>query len=65
MNADAVITDRFNYTRYSGGKAEMLYDLENDPDENKNVSSEPDNAETLAKMRQLLNQRMDEAKSTR
>ncbi len=58
---DAVITDRFTYTSYGGGRSEMLYDLELDPDENVNVAGKPEHAETLKEVRLLLRQRMDEA----
>lgn len=58
---DAVITERFNYTSYNNGRAEMLYDLANDPQENTNIANNPEYAEALAKMRELLQQRMAEA----
>ena len=58
---DAVITDHFTYTRYQGGKAEMLYDLEKDPDENENVAGKPEYQERVKSMAALLKQRMDEA----
>jgi iduronate 2-sulfatase len=61
VNADAVVTDRFNYTSYNGGKSEMLYDLKKDPSENTNVAGKPEYAENLAKMRELLQQRISEA----
>jgi len=58
---DAVITARFTYTSYRGGKSEMLYDLERDPDENQNVAGEPEYAETVSKMKKMLAQRQTEA----
>jgi len=61
MAADAVITERFNYTRYHRGKSHMLYDLENDPAENDNLADKPEHAETIERMKNLLKQRMDEA----
>ena len=60
-SGDAVITDRFTYTSYNGGKAEMLYDLEKDPGENTNVAGEAAYAETVIKMRKLLQGRKNEA----
>ena len=60
VTADAVITDRFSYTRYKGGTSQMLYDLLKDPDENRNVAGDPAYAGTLAKMKQLLNARQAE-----
>jgi arylsulfatase A-like enzyme len=59
--ADAVVSERFNYTSYSGGKSEMLYDLEKDPDENVNVAGKPEYREDLDKMRALLKQRQADA----
>jgi arylsulfatase A-like enzyme len=61
MIADAVVTDRFNYTSYNNGKSEMLYDLEKDPDENENVAGKPKYAETVARMKKLLDERKAEA----
>ncbi len=58
---DAVITERFNFTSYNNGEAEMLYDLKEDPQENRNVAGDPEYADALAKVRELLQQRMAEA----
>lgn len=58
---DAVITKRFSYTSYNNGKAEMLYDLEKDPEENVNVAGNPKYKETVKKMASILKQRMAEA----
>lgn len=58
---DAVISERFNYTSYHNGRAEMLYDLEKDPQENTNIADDPEYADTVAEMRELLRQRMAEA----
>ncbi len=65
MNGDAVISGRFNYTSYNRGKAEMLYDLDKDPDENRNVANDPEYQEAVAKMRKLLAQRQDEASAAK
>lgn len=61
INGDAVITPRYNFTSYNGGKTRMLYDLEKDPHENVNVANHPDYSETLKTMSALLKQRQDEA----
>lgn len=61
LNADAVITDRFSYTSYEGGKSEMLYDLSKDPQENRNVAGDPEHAETIATMKKLLKKRQAQA----
>jgi arylsulfatase A-like enzyme len=58
---DAVITDRFNYTRYKNGTSEMLYDHEKDPDENTNVAGDPVYAQTVKEMRNMLEARKAEA----
>jgi len=58
---DAVVTERFNYTSYNGGKADMLYDLEKDPKENVNIAGNPEYSKTVAKMKALLNTRLAEA----
>ena len=62
LSADAVITDHFSYTRYEGGKSEMLYDLSKDPQENRNLAGDPKYAETIATMKKLLKKRQDQAK---
>ncbi len=61
LNADAVITDRFSYTRYAGGKSEMLYDLSKDPQENHNVAGDPKYVGAIATMKKLLKKRQAEA----
>jgi arylsulfatase A-like enzyme len=62
LNADAVITGQFSYTRFDNGKSEMLCDLSKDPQENKNVAGDPNHAGTVASMRKLLKKRMDQAR---
>jgi arylsulfatase A-like enzyme len=62
LNADAVITDQFSYTSYDNGKAQMLYDLTKDPQENKNIADDPKHAETVARMKKLLKIRIEQAK---
>ena len=61
VSADSIITERFHYTSYQNGKADMLYDLKKDPQENENVADKPEHAVTLAKMKTLLQNRMEEA----
>jgi arylsulfatase A-like enzyme len=60
---DAVVTDRYNYTGYIKSGTDMLYDLKNDPDENRNVSGNPENAKIVADMKARLAERMQEAKN--
>ena len=62
LNADAVITDQFSYTSFDNGKAEMLYDLSKDPQENRNIADDPKHAETVATMKKILKRRMEQAK---
>lgn len=61
-NADAVVTDRFNYTLYENGE-EMLYDLEADPGETANLVSNPEYETHLAEMRELLSEQVAFAES--
>lgn len=58
---DAVFTDRYAYTRYRGGRGEMLYDRQKDPAENVNVVNDPAYAEAATSMRTYLQARMQEA----
>ncbi len=57
----AVISERYNYTWYPKSGAEMLYDLEKDPDENRNVAGDKEYADALKHMRTLLVKRRAEA----
>ncbi len=55
VRGDAIITDRYSYTHYSGEKEEiMLYDLKNDPDENENIAMDPINKSIVEEMQHLL-----------
>jgi iduronate 2-sulfatase len=61
INGDAIITPLFNFTIYHGGRSRMLYDLEKDPDENINVVDQPEYAETVEMLSELLKRRQEEA----
>jgi iduronate 2-sulfatase len=50
---ESVTTDRYSYTEWSDG-ARMLYDHKKDPDENINVSENPEYAPIVEKMQKLL-----------
>lgn len=51
--AVSVITERFNYAKYNNGE-EMLYDLQNDPDENRNIAGEPKLSVQVEQFSQIL-----------
>jgi arylsulfatase A-like enzyme len=54
---DSVRTDRYLYTEWKkdGERvAAMLYDHKTDPDENVNISEEPESAEIIKRMQGLL-----------
>ena len=51
----SVRTDRWRYTEWDGGKRGVeLYDHDNDPHEWKNLANDPEYAETVRELRQLL-----------
>jgi arylsulfatase A-like enzyme len=50
----SVITPEARYTRYFGTETEELYLLVSDPDEEHNVAAEPECAQVLERMRQLM-----------
>ena len=56
-------TDRFKYLRYVRGE-EVLYDLENDPHEFRNVASEPEHAQLLHELRERTLERTVAASSS-
>lgn len=60
--ADAIISQDFNYSLFENGE-EMLYNLELDPDENKNVVSEATYSKVLEEMRNALKAKQNEAAS--
>ncbi|MBE7497919.1 MAG: sulfatase-like hydrolase/transferase [Verrucomicrobiaceae bacterium] len=49
---EGVRTERFKYARYFDHNYEYLHDLQSDPDELKNLASDPAHAGTLKKLRQ-------------
>jgi iduronate 2-sulfatase len=59
-NADAVVTERYVYTRYDNGET-MLYDRKKDPEENRNVAANPEYRDTIGKLERLLQNRMKQA----
>lgn len=59
-DGDAVITESYAFTRYSDGES-MLYDHKKDPKENRNVATNPEYKDVVAKMRKLLDQSIEEA----
>lgn len=61
-SADAIVTQRFNYTLYENGE-EMLYDLKADPGETVNRASDPEYKPTLATLRPLLQEQIAIAES--
>jgi arylsulfatase A-like enzyme len=60
--SDAVVTDHFTYSKYSNGE-EMMYDLQKDPKENRNIVGNPEYASTLKTMREELDRRIKLAES--
>jgi len=48
---EGVRTERFKYARYFDHNHEFLHDLQNDPDELKNLVADPAHADTLKKLR--------------
>ncbi|MHC4789195.1 MAG: sulfatase family protein [Planctomycetota bacterium] len=47
-------TRRFKYVTYRGDPVEQLFDMENDPDETRNLAAEPDYASALEEHRRIL-----------
>lgn len=52
--ARTVRTSRFRYTYYPGGSGEQLFDLDDDPCEQRNLIHDPTHAEVRLNMRDLL-----------
>lgn len=51
----SVRTERWRYTEWDGGKSgSVLFDHENDPHELRNLSADPQHAETITQMKSLL-----------
>ena len=61
QRGDTVFTQRFAYTRFDEG-SEMLFDYQTDPNETRNVVNHPAYADDLVQIRDLLNERIDQAK---
>lgn len=63
--AETVVTERYNYTEFLDKKgmvrSNMLYDLQEDPKENENISQNEENKELVEK----LSQRLSEVKQTK
>ncbi|WP_411847000.1 sulfatase [Roseibacillus persicicus] len=60
--ADALITNRYSYSRFESG-AEMLFDLREDPEENSNLASDEKLHPTLLTLRQQLDASIEKAES--
>lgn len=61
-SGDAVVTDRFAFTRFdTAAGGEMLFDYRVDREENNNVASEARYAPDVKHLSELLDQRMEEA----
>lgn len=58
QKGDTIRTDRYRLTVYAGGKGvpigRMLYDHQNDPDENVNIAELPANAELVERLTRQL-----------
>jgi hypothetical protein len=49
------VQDKFKFIHYLDGKSgEELYDLKNDPEELKNLISDPAHTERIAKLREVM-----------
>jgi iduronate 2-sulfatase len=62
--ADALVTDRYNYSLYANGE-QMMYDLQKDPQENLNVVGDPEYATALVLLREELQRRIALAESAK
>ena len=58
---DAVVTNKYAYTRYSDNGGVMLYDHQKDPDENINIAEDSSNKEKLLELDDMLQKRIDQA----
>ena len=59
----SIRTERFRYTEWNGGNAgSELYDYEEDPMEINNLVDEPIYADTLARLKRLMESRKQAAK---
>lgn len=59
VNGDTIRTDKYRFTEYSNRKrgvlANMLYDHEHDPQEDRNISGQPDRREIVETLSEQLN----------
>ncbi|MBD5780077.1 sulfatase [Pelagicoccus sp. NFK12] len=61
-NADAIVTERYNYSLYENGE-EMLYDLQIDPGETVNRVGNPEYKSILSRLRESLKEQIAFAES--
>jgi arylsulfatase len=52
--ARTIRTDRYRYTMYPGGSGEQLFDLTEDPDEQRNLAGDPAQASVRQELRDRL-----------
>lgn len=56
FSGQIIRTSRYKYAKYSGDSVEMLFDMQTDPYETKNLYGDPQYTEIIAQHRQLLTQ---------
>ncbi len=61
-NGDTIRTDHYRFTEYTSGKgdlaARMLYDHRVDPDEDENISGQPENQDQIKRLSEQLHEGM-------
>ncbi|SFD27997.1 sulfatase [Algibacter pectinivorans] len=60
--ADAIVTEKFTYSLYENGE-EMLFDIKQDPQENKNIVADLENKSVLKNMQSDLKKKIELATS--